>query len=125
MYKFLREYGISFSLLSHWILYYFALFNTYMDWGFNGKISYSMQWGSLCFLGVGVLVTVAKCLDDCNTRFLWACIFSFTLRGIIIIFKPWGFDNSSDTMILCGVVMTAYFLIEKSNKKTTDRYFKY
>ena len=125
MYKFLREYGIGLSLLIHWLLYYFALFNNYMDWGFNGKISYSIQWGSLCFLGIGVLFTFAKCIDDCNLKYLWSCIFSFTLRGIIIVFKPWGFDNSSDTMIFCGLFMLGYFLIERSNKQTSDRYFKY
>lgn len=125
MYEVLRKYGITASFVLHWLIYYFALFNNFMDWGFNGKLSYSLQWGSLPLLGIGVAVTFAKCMDDCDVSFLWACIFSMTLRFIIILLKPWGFETSANVMIFCAIAMPIFFVIECVHKRSKDNYFKY
>lgn len=125
MYRFIREYGITATFVLHWLLYYFALFNKMMDWGMNGSLLYSIQWGSLPLLGIGVAVTFSKCIDDCNVKLLNACIFSMTLRFVVIVLKPWGFDSSSTVMIFCGVFMVVWFAIEFVNKKSKNRYFKH
>lgn len=125
MYNALREYGIGFTLFIHWAMYYFALFNNYMDWGFNGKISYDLQWCSLCILGIGIGYVFYKCMDDCNVDYLLACVFSFALRFVVICLKPWGFDDSTRCMIFCGIIMGFFCLYQLSNSKSKNRYFKH
>lgn len=121
MYKFLREYGITAAFVIHWLLYYFALLNNVMDWGFNGKINYVIQWGSLPLLGIGISLTFSRCLDDCNVRLLGACIFSLTLRFVVIAFKPWDFVSSSTVMAICGLCLLFYFLYEYFYMKSKRR----
>lgn len=125
MYKVIREHGIMATFLIHWLLYYFALFNKMMDWGVDGSLLYSIQWGSLPLLGLGVAITFRACIDDCNIKFLNACIFSMALRMVVIVFKPWGFDSSSTVMIFCGVFIILYFTIEYLNSDNKNEYFKY
>lgn len=122
---FAKEYGIGFSLAVHWLLYYFALFNNHMDWGFDGRLNYSIQWGSLPFLAIAVLSILSKYFDDCNTKYLFACIFSLSLRMVVICFKPWGYEGSFNTMVFCGLAMIIFFTLEWSNKRSKNRYFKY
>lgn len=124
MYRLLREHGIMATFVLHWLLYYFALFNRMMDWGMDGSLLYSIQWGSLPLLGLGVAITFSICGDDNNTSFLNACIFSMMLRMVVIVFKPWGFDSSSTVMIFCGTFMVMYFFIEHLNRRGSDKYFK-
>lgn len=121
MYNLLRNYGITASFVIHWVLYYFALTNNAYDLGFNGKLCYSIQWGSLPLLGIGVGVTFYKCIDDCNIKMLLACIFSMTLRFIIIIFKPWGFESSNNIMFICLAAFAFYFPAEYLYNKSKRR----
>lgn len=121
MYGIIREYGITSTFVLHWLLYYFALFNRMMDWGMDGSLIYSIQWGSLPLLGIGVAITFSKCMDDCNVRLLNACIFSMVLRLVVIVFKPWGFDSSSTIMFICGIALIFYFLYEYFYMKSKRR----
>jgi len=121
MYKYLREHGILTTFLIHWLLYYFALLNNTLDWGFSGKLNYSIQWGSLPILGIGVAITFSKCIDDCNVRLLNACIFSMAVRLVVIVLKPWGFDSSPTIMFICGFCLIFYFLYEYFYMKSKRR----
>lgn len=125
MNKFLREYGIGFCFFLHWIMYYAALLNNCHYIEINPKLSYSLQWGSLPFLGIGITCMFIKFMDDCNVKYLFACLFSFSLRWVIIMFKPYGFEGSRNIMMLCGISMLAFFLIEKLFKRIPNEYFKH
>lgn len=118
----IKERGFQLTFYIYWIWHIAILLIMINEWNFNPRLIMSLNLLSYGFLGVGTMLTFTPYLEDCNTKYLSSCVFSFCLRTLILFMNFWGFSNSRYTLLLCGFSMLLFYFIRGLDRRERRTY---